>query len=430
MKRLLIVLLMTACGPFSVQAAERSTAVAEVALTHAMLALEEGDAARAVRLLELAVRYDPENGTARRWLEVALRRAKAGPETGLETGPAVPLPLPEEDAGSTEPVIRPPRWEARLGVELGRDSNPALLPDELAGAPALTAGPSTATADEAANLGLHLTNNTFQDRRGWSLGWSATGLRSFHRDLGGLDLTFFEAAASLAWGADPRGYAEGPLGLVRVPARPGRLSLVLQAGGSSVRLGGDPYLRTAAGAGSLLIRGPGSGATRLDAEVRDRRYNGDGPPPLQRSGTEVSLAASRIYFGGIGGIGGNGCSLRFGASASRWSAGQAFDGSSLEGLAEITAPLPGQWSLFLQGSRREDRFAHAASNLADPFAAARRDATWRVLAAAVRPLSDRFRLIVRGMWIERGSNVDFPPGFPLYDYRRTMFAAGLAWTLS
>jgi hypothetical protein len=32
------------------------------------------------------------------------------------------------------------------------------------------------------------------------------------------------------------------------------------------------------------------------------------------------------------------------------------------------------------------------------------------------------------MWVERGSNVDFPLGFPLYDYRRTVLAAGLEWT--
>jgi hypothetical protein len=430
--------------------------VAEVALTHAMLALEEGDVPRAVQLLELGVRYDPENGAAWQWLGVALLRSgrygeavealtaslipgrlpdserrwteemlgrarawrdgKADPEAGA----AAPLP---EDFAFAEPVIRPPRWERRLGLEVGRDSNPELLPDEVASGLPLTAGPSRATADEAASLALHVTHNVFQDRRGWSLGWSATGFRSLHRDLGDLDLELLDAAVSVAWGSDQRGYAEGPLGLVRVPGRPGRLTATLQAGGSYARVGGDPYLRSAAAAGSLWIRGPGSDATRLDLEIRDRRYDGDGPPPLQRSGTEISLAASRIFF-----LGGDDCSLRLGAGAGRWTAGRAFAGSSLEGLAEITAPLPGGWTLFLQGARRADRFAQTESNLGDPFVgAARRDATWRVVAAAERPLAERLRFTVRGMWVERGSNVDLPPGFPLFDYRRTVLAAGLVW---
>ena len=418
MKRLQVVVLIAIFGTFSAYAAEKSTAVAEVALTHAMLALEDGDTARAVQLLELAVRFDPENGPARHWLEVARARdAQTSPAAGV----GVPLP---EDLVFTWPVIRPPRWESRLGLEVGRDSNPELLPDDLAPGLPLTAGPARATADEAASLALHVANNIFQDRRGWSLGWSATGFRSLHRNLGDLDLELLEAAASVAWGADQRGYAEGPLGLVRVPARPGRLTVVLQAGGSYARVGGDPYLRSAAAGGSLWIRDSNSEATRLDLEIRDRSYDGDGPPPFQRSGTEVSLAASQIFF-----VGGDDRFLRLGAAAGQWTAGRAFAGSSLEGIAEITAPLPGGWTLFLQGARRADRFAQPESNLGDPFSGtARRDATWRALASLERPLTDRLRFTVRGMWVERGSNIDLPPGFPLFDYRRTLLATGLVWT--
>lgn len=77
MKRVLAALLLATCATDPLSAAERSTAVAEVALTDAMLALgeegaERGEVWRAVRLLDLAVCNEPENGTAWHWLGVAL----------------------------------------------------------------------------------------------------------------------------------------------------------------------------------------------------------------------------------------------------------------------------------------------------------------------------------------------------------------------
>jgi hypothetical protein len=431
---------------------QHSTAAAEVAFTHGVLAFESGDFAQAAVLFEEAVRWDPREGTARHWLGItylklaryaaAVRELDASldaprpPVAGLERVMAdlnraralrdnPPGSPPEVKAPSVEvdvdlPLNEASRVNGRIGLEVGRDTNPGLLPTEILGIPPFGTHPPRRSADSFTSLDLRIADTPWMDRRGWSLGLSLSASQSFHQDLHNLDLTYGQGVVSLVHGSDLLGFVDGPLGTVRVPQRPGRWSAVLQAEGSILLLDGDRFVSTAGGAGSILFPGR-TGAARLDLEIRDRRYGRDGFSALRRSGTEISLGASHSFrtvrWDG---------SLRLGANAGRRDAGQAFAGSFGQAFAEISAPLREHWTLFLVAARREDRFAHSVSNLGDPLGDPRRDRIWRLTGASVWALSERLRWTVRASWTDRHSNVT-ANSLELLDYRRTVIASGLAW---
>lgn len=435
---------------------EKSIAAAEVAFTHGLLAYQRGEYERAAALFAEAERQDPRQGTTLHWLGIAyyqmhrLEEAAAALERSLKaqqppaagtkrvqddlekirelmkrgSGPGTAPAVEPPGAGVEIPDLeKPPLWEARLGLEAGEDSNPGVLPESLAGGTPLITGPQTASSDQAAHLAARLAFQPFYDRRGWSLGGILAGSHSLHRDFGQLDLSYGEGVIALAWGTDVQGYVAGPLGHVRVPSRPGRLSALVQAGGGLALLDGKPYLRQVEGAGSLQVRESRSLVTRLDAEVRKRAFNEDGTGALRLSGTEAAVGASQYFF-----FGRMDRYLRLGFSIGDRGGGSAFEGSFEEAFAEASAPLPGPWTLFLLGSRREDRFAHRESNLSSPSGPERSDTSWRLTAAATWRISRRLHWTARGNWAERDSNIEFPPGFSLFDYRRSVVSTGFLWT--
>jgi len=459
-RRLLTLLLLLGAAISAVPvtpaaAARRSTAAAEVAFTHGVLAFEAGDYAQAAALFEEAVRWNPQDGTALHWLgdtylelgrygeavaqlAASLRArqpalaGKDGVKADLDLArrlqahlPAAGSPPPEVTAPSVEvdvdlPWRQPSRVEGRIGLEVGRDSNPGLLPDDIAGIPPFGINPPRRAADSFSTLDLRVAGTPWLDRGGWSLGLSLDASQSVHQDQQSLDLTYGRGVVSLARGSDPLGFVAGPLGTVQVPQRPGRFSAVVQAGGAVLLLDGDGFLSTAEGAGSLLFSGR-TGTTRLDLAVRDRRFERDGFALLRRSGTEIALGASRTFRS----PGWDG-SLRLGVNAGQRDAGRAFAASFGEAFAEVSAPLGERWTLFLAAARREDRFAYSASNLGNPAGDPRRDQTWRLSGVSVWTLSERLRWTLRASWAERSSNVTISSR-DLLDYRRTVVATGLVW---
>jgi hypothetical protein len=58
----------------------------------------------------------------------------------------------------------------------------------------------------------------------------------------------------------------------------------------------------------------------------------------------------------------------------------------------------------------------------------RNDRTWSASAALACDLNDRLRLLVRGGYQTRDSNVAFTDGLQALDYRRTILETGLCWT--
>jgi Tetratricopeptide repeat len=440
----------------------RSHAAAQVFLAQGELAFEDGDYQRAADLLQVAVGEDPGDGTALHWLglsylalgrypEAGARleeclRAKHPPEAGrarakgdLEQarslaalGPGAEPPAvepPEIPLGPLDFRESPPRWDLTVDLGAGDDSNPAVLPEDVTGSPPLTTGPTAAEADAVAVLGVRLAQHPLFDRAGWTVGWSLAGQRSAHRDLSQLDLTNVEGAVSLAWGGDPSGWLDGPLGSVRVPSRQSRqsrqggIAAIAQAGASSLWLGSERYLRTLEGAAGLRFRESPAWTTRIDVEARDRRFSFDGDDPFRRSGTELAVGVSQAFL-----LRRTDRSLRLGWREGERGGGRAFDGSFSEAFAELAAPLAPRWSLSAQGSRREDRFAHTESSL-NGGGPARSDRTSRLAASLAFQLRPNLVWIASGLWIHRDSDVEFPPGYPLFDYRRTVVTSGLRWSL-
>lgn len=441
--------------PAVVRSQERSHAAARVFLAHGITALEAGDSGLAVKLLEAAERSDPDDGTVLHWLGLSyltvgraddavdrLNRcltARRPPQAGREraeadldlaqtfrvAGPGTSPPgltFPPVELEDVEFAPPHPGLEISLGVEAGQDSNPALLPDDVAGTPPVLTGPNSAEADAMAQLTAQLRGHPVFDRNGWTIGWSLLGQHAAHQDLRQLDLTLVEGTASLAWGGDPDGALDGPLGTVRVPSRAGPVAALIQAGGFSVWLDGERYLHAVEGAGALFFRESPDWMTRLEVELHDRTFAIDGRAPFRRSGLESSAGLSQTRF-----FGSPNRRVRLGFRVGKREGGEAFDASFTEAWAELASPLGRRWSVSLLGARSDTRFSHPISNLIG-VGSKRSDQTWQWSAAVAFRLRESLSWTARGDWTDRTSNVVFPPGYPLFDYRRAVVTTGLTWS--
>jgi len=449
---LLAALIVAACA---VRAEAGSTA-AQVSFTYGVLAFEEDDNVEAARLFAEAVQNDPNEGTFLHWLGLAdLRLGRAAEavthfEESLKVHrpPAAGRARVKEDlrrarealAGGTgaalevtAPDYRPqvlpfeelPRWEGRISLESGWDSNPELTTEEvvflLPGGTASGGVPSDAAAYLDVAAGFH----PFYDRGGWSLGLDLSGHQSKYREEEGLDLAVAAGTASLSWGLDTQGTLEGPLGVLRVPAGSGRLAFLLQAGGSRAWLSGDLYRRTADLAASLFVRETPATATRIGVSWSDRDFSEPGVLLLRPSGEELAGSLDQKIF-----LGRPDRSLRLGAAAGRYDANRLFERTFREVSAEAAMPLVSRWTLYLTGEVRDDDFTNRESNLAlgSPLAPPRQDTTWRASAAAIWRATDRLSWSVRASHARRGSNVEIPSlGVPLFDYERTLVSLGVEW---
>jgi hypothetical protein len=166
------------------------------------------------------------------------------------------------------------------------------------------------------------------------------------------------------------------------------------------------------------------GETRVALRASDLDFpEDDGPLAFDHSGTEVSLGLGQVFFLGREG---RRPYLRLDQTTGKSHAGRVFESSFDRTSAEISLPLPGRWTLFLLGSRRQDRFAHRESNVTDPTGPARDDLTRWIGATAIWQVDERLSWIIRGSHVRRDSNVEVSTG-PLLDYRRTIFSFGFNW---
>jgi len=420
-----------------------------------MLAFNHGEDQEAATLFEEAVRLDPREGSAWHWLGLtylelgrtreavdrleASLKAKHPPAAGRERVRADLQAAREalKGAQTSPPVFAEPgyglimlsfeelpSWEGRIGLESVYDSNPALLAESLPIPVPGIDGVGEVPSDLAAALNLRVAANPFYDRGGWSLGLSFDANQSLYQDLGDLDLSFSRGMASLAWGRSASGIATGPLGYTRVPSGAGRAILLLQGGGSFTWLDGNLFLRSADSALSLAIPESAWGETRVALRGSDLDFREeDGPPAFDHSGSEVSLGLGQVFFLGREG---RRPYLRLDQTTGKSHAGRVFESSFDKTSAELSLPLPGRWTLFLLGSRRQDRFAHPESNVTDPAGPARDDLTWRITATTIWQVDQHLSWIVRGSHVRRDSNVEISTG-PLLDYRRTIFSFGFNW---
>jgi hypothetical protein len=446
---LLFFLALVAPGPQGIAAAPSQKAAAEVALSEGLLAFLSGEDAAAAERLGEAAALDPDAGTPRYWRGLALLRLGRASEAAAEIETSLAARHPPEvdrqrvladlEAARREgsSAVAPPEWQpARLaiddrglwegeaGLTAAADSNPNLFSETLSLLPpGGTGGPIRGEEpDESALLGLRLGIYPWHAREGPNVGAALEVRRSFHRDFGFLDLGEARGTLQAAFGQDPRGYLEGPLGPARVPIGGGRLALLVQAGGGSRQLDGASYLRTLDGAVALVVREAPATATRFDLVYSDREFSrGDLSDP-RRSGEDLSLQVSQLFYFGRWDR-----NLRLGA---RWldrQAGAPFAATAREGNAGLAWPIAQRWTVLLEGSVREDEYDRRESNLFNPVGERRSDSTSRAAATVTWAATDRLRWTLQGAYARRSSNVGLGAGLPDLDYRRTVVSVGVGW---
>jgi hypothetical protein len=421
---------------------ERSLAVFEVAFTHGVAAFQRGDDEEAAQLFEQALSQDPQDGTVRHWLGLTYlrlgRRAEAVTQLAASLAAERPpragrtrvrqdLDRARRAAGADAAITAPtapddgfdrgfenlPRWEGRIGLAGGFDSNPGLVAEALSsfGGPEVVSG-------SASSLDLRLEHHPFYGRRGWSLGIALAGQQSMYQELSDLDSSFAEATVSLAWGRDLRGFVTGPLGHTRVPFGSGRISALLQAGSAYAELGGEPFLRSSEAALSLKLRESARTATQIDLEARKRTFleGENGAGVLLRSGEEAAVGLSQYFSLGRGDR-----YLRLGfvtgEERGERDAPFALDVDFDEASAELAVPLSSRWALFVLASRREARSVVIADNFRFD------EATWRGTAALSWQVADRLYWTLQGSYAQRDSDAVLS----LLDYERTTTSVGFQW---
>jgi hypothetical protein len=343
---------------------------------------------------------------------------------------SLPAPAAAGEPASLPPIDARPAWNGALSVSSGFDSNPNLLSEELSLAPAPGARPvSGKDSDTVSTVDLRAAWHPLYRREGWSAEVSAGGRRSFHRDLGDLDLSQAEAAVHFVRGSDPAGALSGPLGTARAPLGNSRCAALVQAGASAWELGGDPFLRTAEVAAALTLRprrdeeaGPPRvlTSTRFTLDLQDRTFSGG---HRARSGDQVSADLSQLVR-----LARSGVEVRVSLLAGERGADAPFSESFREAGADLFLPLGRVWSLRLGGGFRRDLFDHRSSNLFAPVTGApRRDETLRAAAALTWEIRQGLRGTARATVARRDSSVDLGSGQPDLDYRRATAALGLSW---
>jgi hypothetical protein len=398
MRRLInvLALLLFASAP----AWSQASADAEVAFTYGVRACNRGEWDEAVRLLREAQAADPEDETIRAWLELALARQRGG--TVAAPGFDGLLALRDQ-----------PRFDFRAGATYGRDSNPALLPDDVV---ATGAGIGTLVGevdDEVADLDLSAAVYPLYGRGGWSLGFAGEVKAARHQELDALDERQWRAAVHLAWGSDPLGYVTGPLGYTRVPFGHSRVSFLLQAGRTDTRVE-NPLMTADQLALSAVFRETAATATQIELDFQKQDLL-DG---LLDSDV-WSASISQLFF-----LGRRDRYARIGVARQETTDGFPIgDATALTGTAELALPLADRLTLQLAGSRRKDDFEGLVlGNFEDTTTRTAASLSWQVVP--------RLYVVGRAGWAERSSTHEAGTNLaPLAhrDYNRTTASLGFQW---
>jgi hypothetical protein len=395
---------------------------AELAFTRGVLAFNDGDLAAARELFEEALRLAPGDQDARRWLELTRRHLDRPAEAALAPRP--------EWSGDFAVLPEAPRFEGRLYVGLGADSNPNLMPDDL-----VLATPGGDPVDGAEEDTLLLADarvalQAVDEEAGRAYGVVLRGAQALHDELDYLDLGGVQAVAHLALGEDPLGYLTGPFGYARAPFGRSRFALLVQAGAGKDWLDGEGFADRLLAGAALAMNEAGWGQTRIELSYRDADFDGDPAGALGellgRSGDELRGELAQVLF-----FGRRNRYLKLGVAAGERDAGAAFDASSVEALAEASLPLGrpggGRWTLYLDGAFRLDDYDERVSNLFNPGGDPREDEERLLGGSLLFRATERLFVSGRAAWIDH--EIDMPGGFstPDLSYDRTVATVGLTW---
>jgi len=418
-----VLAVLAAAGPMGAQedAGEQGPAPladAELAFARGVLAFHDGDLAAAREHFEEALRLAPGDPDARGWLELTRRHLDRPAEAALAPRP--------EWAGDFAVLPEAPRFEGRLYVGVGADSNPNLMPDDLVLA---TPGGDPVDGAEEDTLLLADARVAFQavdQEAGRAYGVVLRGGQALHDEFDYLDLGRVEAVAHLALGEDPLGYLTGPFGYARAPFGRSRFALLVQAGAAKDWLDGEGFADRLLAGAAVAINEGGRGQTRIELSYRDADFDGDPAGSLEeilgRSGDELRGELAQVLF-----FGRRNRYLRLGVAAGERDAGAAFDASSVEALAEASLPLAARWTLYLDGAFRRDDYDERVSNLFNPGGDPREDEELRLGGSLLFRATERLFVSGRAAWIDH--EIDMPGGFstPDLSYERTVATVGLTW---
>lgn len=289
-----------------------------------------------------------------------------------------------------------PKGEIRVGLGVDWDDNPRLV-DDLAFFP-------PQESDVRGVLQLRAAGQPWIDVKGWTIGGVLNGYLSYYDDLSTLDLAGLQGVAQAAWGKDPVGHIDGPLGYARTPLGESRFAVLLQAGAGYFDVDGDSLRRDYEAAASFVIGEPGFGKTQFDLRWGDRTFFEPAGNDLGfLTATEASIRAGQ-YF-------------RLGKSAERWIrvAADYTDTSTDEDLfgvvsyaskrvglvVDTTQPIGKRWSLFFRGAFARERYDESPSTFFD------RDVDHlEASAAVVYAFVNHFYWTLRYQWEDRKVDPD------------------------
>ena len=396
---------------------------ARLAFARGVAAFDDGDFETAREHFEEAVRLAPGDDTAREWLALAeanLRRLEEG------AAPATAPASAPEWSGDFAVLPEVPRFDGRVFVGAGYDSNPNLLPDDLVLATPEGDPVSGEDSDIVILADVRAGFQRADETAGRTFGVVLHGSQSLYDDFDYLDFRRVGGVVQLALGKDPLGYLAGPLGYSRVPRGLTRTAFLLQVGASKDWLDGEDFADRLEAAASFAFNEGGWGQTRLSAGYGDEDFDRDpegGPAELlARSGEELGGELAQYLF-----FGRRNRYLRLGVGAWERDAGAAHDRSSLVLDGQLSLPLGGRSTLHLFASRRTDDYDEPVSNLFDPAGEPREDDELRAGGALVVRLVGGLFVSGRASWTDR--EIDMPAGFatPDLSYERTVATLGLSW---
>jgi hypothetical protein len=445
-------LLATGLGAFGFLAPVFATqSEAEVAYTRALLALHQGDADSAESLLRQALAEAPGHGGAHYEL-ARLLLARGEREAGLrelkkaKRSPIAPPVSPErlaEDlrraegltAGEPlappvygtreEPLSRLPRWEARLGLQPGVDSNPAALPEEGA---ALGPGGEVlrgAESDAGAFADLRFEVHPFYGRGGWSLGLGADLRRSFYGDLSQAGLGRLKGFVQLAWGDAPAGLVAGPLGFTRVPLGNRRWAILVQATAGDESFDGDRFRDTFELGLAGTFRESRATATQVDLLYQDRELASGVSNSSLSEGELTAVRLSQYLY-----LGSHSRYFRFAYLAGQRDGPRPFEADLEEARAELVLPLGPRLGLMLLATWDREEFSELESNPLFPTFFGdqpREDTRLRGFAVATLALRRDLFLVGRLAYLDRETDLGAADSLQDLDLDRSLISVGVRW---
>lgn len=295
----------------------------------------------------------------------------------------------------------PPRGEIRVGVAAEWDDNPAQLSD-------VFTLPGYGS-DRRGVLRLRAATQPWIQANGAVLGLVLNGYASRHDDFDQLDLDGAEAVAQLAWGADPLGYANGPLGYARTSSGADRIGFLVQAGSSYFDMAGDSFRRDHSAAGSFFVHEGGFGKTQVDV-LWDEVHFFDPFFLSGQNGHELTFGASQYFFLGAKPDRYVRAGLSHGSStAENDSLGRDADTA----LVEVAVPICGHVTAFAYGSRSKENY--------DTDFVFRDVNRTEWAASVVVGLGSHLYATLRYSRLKRDVDPDF------YSFERKIGSAGITW---